>query len=191
MRFVLLRHATTEWNLLGKIQGHTDTELAAQGRKEARALAEQIAGLRVHAVVSSDLQRATRTARIIARRLKIPDERFEVTAGLRECAFGSIEGLTRAEAGARHGASVEEMFDDLLSYDFRPFGGECAAAVLQRHLRTLRVYSARYRDMCIALVGHGRGLNTLLEYLGHAPTLERNEYRIIDHEPVMLAHAAR
>jgi broad specificity phosphatase PhoE len=89
---LLARHGETDWNRDGRWQGHSDTPLNEEGRRQARELAEQLDG--VDAVYSSDLARARETAEIVAERLGLdvhPDPR------LRERGFGAWEGLNSAE----------------------------------------------------------------------------------------------
>ena len=67
-RVIVVRHGETEWNAAARIQGHLDSELTAEGREQARAIAARLARERVDALVSSDLGRAAETARTIAQR---------------------------------------------------------------------------------------------------------------------------
>ena len=89
---LLVRHGETDWNRLGRWQGHSDTPLNARGREQARELAPQLDGVDV--VYSSDLARARETAEILAEELGA-DVRLD--ARLRERGFGAWEGLTAAE----------------------------------------------------------------------------------------------
>ena len=41
-------------------------------------------------------------------------------------------------------------------------------------------FQKRSAEKSFLLVGHGRGLNTLLYALGEPPTLQRGEYRALD-----------
>ena len=96
----LARHGETDWNAERRWQGHTDTFLNERGRAQARELAERARALGITALGSSDLERARRTAHIVAEALGglpvlAPDER------LRERGFGGFEGLTAAECEAR------------------------------------------------------------------------------------------
>ncbi|ANY68887.1 phosphoglycerate kinase [Paenibacillus sp. BIHB 4019] len=99
----LVRHGNTDWNKLGKIQGQTDIPLNERGVAQAVALANRLSEDQKlwDAVISSDLQRARETARIVADKLGIPllapDER------LRERFYGDIEGTTEQERIARWG----------------------------------------------------------------------------------------
>jgi len=98
-----IRHGQTEWNRLGKIQGVIDTPLSEEGIIQAQLLADRLAREKQYewqGIVSSDLQRASKTAAIIADRLGVP---MCTDARLRERSFGDAEGTTAAERLARWG----------------------------------------------------------------------------------------
>jgi broad specificity phosphatase PhoE len=97
-RILLARHGETEWNRLGRWQGHADPPLNDLGRRQAEILAEQLAGDTVSAVYSSDLRRARETARIVAERIGLP---VTEDSALREIDVGSWSGLTRDEVRER------------------------------------------------------------------------------------------
>lgn len=61
-QIILISHALTQWNIEGKIQGHTDVPLHPFGKKMAGWLADQLVSETIHAVYSSDLKRAYQTA---------------------------------------------------------------------------------------------------------------------------------
>jgi broad specificity phosphatase PhoE len=61
----LVRHGQTRLNAAGLLRGHIDTPLDEVGRREARALADMFAGLRLGAIVGSPLARAQATAATI------------------------------------------------------------------------------------------------------------------------------
>ncbi len=99
-RILLARHGETEWNALGRLQGHTDIPLNEAGRAQARALADRVAAEGLGAVVTSDLARARETGEIVAVALGLGAPAIE--PALRERRFGVFEGLTRDECAARH-----------------------------------------------------------------------------------------
>lgn len=89
---------TSEWNLLGKWQGQTDTLLAPEGELQAQRTGQMLSemGVRFDAVRCSDLKRAQRTAILLAAacgvtNTVIPDVR------LRECSLGIFEGKHKDE----------------------------------------------------------------------------------------------
>ena len=78
----------------GPLQGHTDQPLNDYGRKQARALADRLAGNDIAAIYTSDLSRARETAEILAERLALP---VVADPDLRERNWGNWEGLTGTE----------------------------------------------------------------------------------------------
>lgn len=76
--------------------GQLDLPLTETGRREAEALAQRLAGVRIDRIVSSPMQRALETAQAIAAGRPI-----EVDERLRERNYGRWEGLTYAEIDAR------------------------------------------------------------------------------------------
>jgi broad specificity phosphatase PhoE len=87
---LLARHGQTDDNLEPiRVQGFTDTPLNEVGRRQARELAERVAGMGVASLWSSDLSRARETAEIVGERIGLqprPDAR------LREGYRGEWEG---------------------------------------------------------------------------------------------------
>ena len=61
-KIFLVRHGETAWSLAGKHTGLTDISLTERGETEARALRSTLAQLHPRAVLTSPLQRASRTA---------------------------------------------------------------------------------------------------------------------------------
>jgi broad specificity phosphatase PhoE len=93
---LLARHGETDWNAAGRWQGHSDTALNDEGRRQARSLAQTLG--RVDVVYSSDLARARETAELVTERLALP---IRLDVRLRERGFGVWEGLTADEIEAR------------------------------------------------------------------------------------------
>ena len=69
-RLILVRHGETTWNDAQRFQGHTDVPLSAHGWRQSERLAERFANESIAAIYSSDLARASDTARVIARHLR-------------------------------------------------------------------------------------------------------------------------
>jgi probable phosphoglycerate mutase len=97
---VLVRHGESEWNAVGRWQGHSDIGLAPLGRRQAAATAAFVARYEpdVHMVVSSDLERVTQTAEPAARALGLP---LRIDRRLREIDVGWWSGLTTEQIKAR------------------------------------------------------------------------------------------
>ena len=98
LRLLLIRHGETMWNLDGRYQGHSDTQLSLHGEAQARALANRFSASDVVSVVASPLLRAQATAQIIAARLNLP---VTTDNRLMEIAYGQWEGLQQPEVKQR------------------------------------------------------------------------------------------
>ena len=104
-RILLVRHGESLWNADGRWQGQADPPLSDRGRDQAASAAGAIGT--VHAIVTSDLERAAHTGAIIARHLAI--EPVVTEPRLRERDAGPLSGLTRPE--------IHEAFPGLLPDD--------------------------------------------------------------------------
>ncbi len=122
--FALLRHAPTEWNASGRLQGLTDTRLSREGETTARGwrLPPPADGWKR---VSSPLQRARRTAELLR-----PSAPVGVDSALREMSFGVWEGRTLAGLRATGGAAFAAA--EAAGLDFQPPGGESPRAAIAR-----------------------------------------------------------
>jgi broad specificity phosphatase PhoE len=137
---LLVRHGETDWNASGRLQGHTDTPLNAHGRRQAKALADRLAGDGIAAVYASDLARARETAEILGERLGLP---VVVDADLREKNWGNWEGLTGAER-------------ERIEYE-----GETTAEHAERVLHAVRRIAERHPGQRIVIVTHGGSLRRI------------------------------
>ncbi len=98
-RLVLVRHGQTEWNSVGRAQGHADISLDAIGHAQAAAAAPYLAALAPVRLWSSDLARAQETAAYVAEAAGLP---IETDPRLREYDVGVRSGLTVAEFEERY-----------------------------------------------------------------------------------------
>lgn len=92
MRYLsLIRHAVTDWNQQGRVQGHSDVPLSAEGRQQARALRRRFVG-EPGVLYTSPLSRARATAALGFPQLEPIED-----ARLKELHFGAFEGQTLHE----------------------------------------------------------------------------------------------
>ena len=150
---LLVRHGETDWNAVGRLQGHTDRPLSDHGRKQARRLAAELDGEEFDAVYASDLARARETAEIVAERLHLP---VLLDPDLREKDWGNWEGLT----------STERFGIELV--------GESTEQHQKRMLRALGRIAAKHPYGRVLVVTHGGSMRRVqTEALGFAlPVVE-------------------
>lgn len=137
---VFIRHGETDWNAAGRLQGHTDRPLNEYGRRQAREVAERLAGDGVGVVYASDLARARETAEIIAARLGLE---VVLDPDLREKNWGNWEGLTA---------------DERLHVEFE---GESTEEHRERMLRAVERIVAAHPEERVVVVTHGGSLRRI------------------------------
>jgi broad specificity phosphatase PhoE len=185
---LLIRHGETTSNAEGRIQGHLDVPLSDPGRGQARRLAVRLSRIwseddpavfpvpRPCAIFTSDLSRASETARILRQEAAtlgaLP---FTETPLLRERGFGEWEGLTSADIRARYSDGAP-----LWTAPQNPPGSETWAEVGERmenafgyirtHLPSVSPSAKRPLTRSVIVVGHGGSLRMLLAHaLGLGP----------------------
>lgn len=122
-RLVLVRHAESEWNAQGRLQGQGGTGLSNLGHRQAAALSLYLQQRfpRVDLVVASDLQRVTETAAPWLARVGLD---VRVDKQWREIDVGTWSGLTWAEVQAQDPRRYAAWRD---GSDVRRGGGETFA----------------------------------------------------------------
>jgi probable phosphoglycerate mutase len=187
MRPILLaRHGETNWNALGKLQGHTDIALNDTGRDQARALAAGLGDAGITAVVTSDLSRARETGAIIAAALGLAAP--EIDPELRERRFGVFEGLTRAECETQHPAA----WRDWVAQTGAPPGAEPLGDAAQRLARALARIAAADSG-AVLVVSHGGVMRLwLMNVLGTTvPLVANGATFLVEHHPSGVRARAR
>src|SRR5262245_63847426 len=92
----LVRHGETRENAARIVQ-LPDVPLSRDGLAQAQQVARRLAGLRITRVLSSDLERAVMTARVIA---EVTGAALTLELLLRERDFGDVRGTPYAELPA-------------------------------------------------------------------------------------------
>lgn len=100
----LARHGETDWNKNNKWQGQTNVALNENGIMQAEKLADSLGRVRIDKIYSSDLDRAYKTAKIVADHLGIKS--ISTDSRLRERNLGKVEGLTTSEIESLTGVKV-------------------------------------------------------------------------------------
>jgi broad specificity phosphatase PhoE len=153
---LLLRHGQTPLSVQKRYAGRSDVPLTETGVAQAAAAAKRLASAGIGVIVSSPLQRATRTAQEVAEVTGVPVVTDE---GFRETDFGAWEGLTFAEVRQKWPA---EMTAWLADSAVAPPGGESLAEVSVRVTEALhRVVAGRDRQT-ILIVSHVTPIKTLV-----------------------------
>ena len=154
MKLYVARHGETAWNAENKICGRTDLPLTDRGIRQAKALAENMAGIPIERIIASPMIRAQQTAAAVSEVLGIP---VQTDARLIEQNFGIFEGKDRKDPGY---LANKRMFA------YRYPGGESQMDVAYRVYGLIEELKKMYPDESILLVCHGgvcRSVRTYFE----------------------------
>ncbi len=169
--FYIVRHGQTNWNILGRTQGHGNSDLTKKGLEQAKELADAIVDYPIDYIYSSDLGRAVQTAQIIANKLNLDVKK---TSALREMGFGIWEGLLIEEIKRDH-------LDTYNTWRNKPHlvnieGGENLHIIKERTDKFIKELNKKYDNKHIVLVSHSVTVRAmLLSFLGSSM---QNIYRI-------------
>lgn len=154
---ILVRHGETLWNKESRFQGSADIELSPEGVKQAKRLAERFADFKLDMIYASDLQRAAKTADIVAKQHRI---NINTEARLREANFGVWEGLTFNEIKKQDGEKLDTWLEDPVTV--HPPEGETFEEVQKRAKEGLNEIKNEHEDEQILVVAHGGTIRALL-----------------------------
>ena len=161
---IIIRHGETEWNRVGRIQGHTDSALTTDGIAQAEACAVRLKDDEIHRVISSDLGRAQHTATLLNAHLQRP---VQYHAALRERCFGIAEGSTYAELETTY----PELFSRVHEVDqhYAVDGAESRAMFHQRVVDAVETIAAEHVGQRVLMVTHGGVLAAIHRWLHQLP----------------------
>lgn len=157
LHILLLRHAQTDANAAGILQGHLPTPLNPLGRAQAKRLAERLQRYEppIGRLLSSDLPRAIETAEPISVALGIP---VEIESAWRERSYGRLEGIDPDQREVLRRSANDEAL-----------GAEPVVHLERRLAAALRTVTDAYdtvdRSRAVAVVTHGGVIRRILRML--------------------------
>lgn len=147
MRLFIIRHAETDNNQKGIIQGKMNTNISKKGRKQAEKISRKLAKYEIDVVYCSDLKRCRQTIRPY---LTMKKTKIHYTMDLRERNYGVFEGKSFKELRKW----VEEN-GYAGRFDFRVKGGESFLDVKKRARIFLKELFRREKGKNVLIVTHG------------------------------------
>lgn len=142
-KLYMIRHGKTDWNLKHLVQGSVDIPLNEEGINEAKSVAVKIDLSKIDVCISSPLQRASETAKIIIQN-KLPIIYDDL---LKERNFGDFEGTE----------ATLEMINKHWDYKLNNKEGniESIRECLDRAKQVLEKIKTEYPNKNVLLVSHG------------------------------------
>ncbi len=143
MRLIITRHGETEENKAGIIQGHLPGHLSATGIKQAEKVALRLKDEKIDFIYSSDLARASDTAKKIAKfHSDIP---IKFIKDLREKFLGEWQGKSKKELGFTNNTSIVKFF---------PKDGETSEELFNRASNFLHNILSKHPDDTVLFTAH-------------------------------------
>ena len=159
-----VRHGESTWNASGFVQGQANGPvLTRKGRTEAADIAGRLAGARITALYTSDLQRARETAEIVGRALRMTPQS---DPALRERNFGRAQGRPHGELPST--ASGIEI-DRVVDADARPAEGESLTELYERVATFIDELEMRAPEGDVLVVTHGGVIRVAQAYCNGIP----------------------
>jgi broad specificity phosphatase PhoE len=179
-----LRHGLTELNRSKRTGGRTDAPLLDIGREQAEEARRNFDGTPIDLVISSSLQRAVETARIVT---GWPVEKMIIDDLVIERNFGRMEGMSRDEIRVRFPDVIYVPIGDV-KYSLNPPGGESFEALrarartfLEKTLGThrgRRLLVSSHQNIMQQVHGELRGIDPFAALKHDIVNLELNEFHL-------------
>lgn len=150
-----VRHGQSQANADRTVAGQSDSPLTGLGQSQARTAGEWALnqGLKFDVIISSDLERARRTAEIIAKTIDFPADKIRYSVDLRERNCGKFEGK-----------SIDHYHETPESVSVKEYDVESLEALHERATRILNTTINNYPDKTILIVSHS-GIGKMLRLI--------------------------
>lgn len=160
----IVRHGETEWNVAMRLQGMQDSNLTHKGIEQASLTAKALQKKSFDKLISSDLERAIKTAEILNEYHNLPIVKNTV---LRERNFGIMEGLTREIIMAEHPETYEGYMQRKDTYQIPE--GESLVEFYARVTEGINAIVKANEGKQLLLVSHGGVLDCMIRMIFDYP----------------------
>lgn len=148
-----IRHGVTAWNKEGRMQGSIDIPLDEEGIQMAIKLGNRLKTMSWTTIFSSPLQRAERTAKLIAQQNRL--ENIMIDNRLKEIGEGQRAGTTEEERVQKWGIGWRNC----------SLGVESDEGVVIRGLSFIEEITRNYPNEHVLVVSHGSFIKKIIEQL--------------------------
>ena len=157
MKLYVVRHGETIWNAENRVQGISDIPLTDKGRLDATLLKDLVKEINVDVVISSPLERAIETAKILT------DGKMPINTDDR---------IKERDWGMNEGANIDEVdrwdcWDVILNTKVQNI--ESIQDFMYRVSSFLEDIKVRYKDKKVLLVTHSAVIRVIHYLLGTIP----------------------
>jgi probable phosphomutase (TIGR03848 family) len=157
-KFIVVRHARSTANAQGILAGRMpNVHLDEIGLKQAQELGENLAGIPVHRVIASPLERTHETIQPLA---SVNSWVVSVEDAFNECDYGDWSGRLLVELSDEPLWKVIQNNPSLVTFP----QGESMTDVYQRATNRLKTLADEYRDETIMIVSHGDVIKMMMAF---------------------------
>lgn len=164
---VIMRHAQSTWNSVGKWTGSTDVDLSNQGINEATEFGQKLAGSDINFDYAyySGQKRSKQTLDIVLKSANQANVPNESSTALNERDYGIYTGMDKNKIKETIGEDAYQKLSR--SWDSQVEGGESLKDVYQRTVPFyLRIILPRLmHGQNVLVVAHGNSLRSLMKYI--------------------------
>ncbi len=172
---IAIRHGETEWNKVGKQQGHLNSDLSGLGILQAKAMAGELVKFQIDHFYSSDLGRAVQTSSIISETIGLE---FISDKRLRERNLGILQGLTKREFEEKHPDDSARMKSN--DPDYRIPDGESIHDRFRRTVSCIEDLSRQHSGKTILVVAHGGVLMSFIHKALDIPLTSKRNFSLFN-----------
>jgi broad specificity phosphatase PhoE len=152
-KIILVRHGVSQWNddsENDRYNGLTDIALSENGIEQVKQMANYLKNEKISAFYSSPLQRAVKTAQIVAE--KHSDKQINILPELVEINFGDWESFTRKQLAQKYGSEYEKWKENPAK--ITPPKGENGISVKERALPKILELVQNHVNQTIFIAAH-------------------------------------
>lgn len=172
MRLVLVRHGETEENTQHRLTSILPGKLTSRGIEQAQQLAQELSSDHFDVIYTSDLERAKKTAEIIA--VGHANTPFIVTQALRERDVGEHVGKLHSEVPLDRPRNVVNITHVLCKE------GESLNALYNRIKTFLEELRRKHKNQTVLVVTHNGVMRALFSIVEGKSAKEIVEYGVVE-----------
>ena len=183
LKLYIVRHGETEWNLIKKFQGQSDSPLTENGIKIMKDTGNKLKNIIFSRVYTSELGRAVKSAEIILNKnINYKNDKIEIKkmSELNEVYFGLWQGLSHEEVFEKYPEEAENYFHNVKRYNAENIKAEKLKDALDRFLRGMKKILKNHKSGNILIVTHGTVLEMFINSVGNKDLLEINERKLVN-----------
>ncbi len=156
-RFYVTRHGQTEWNLVGRAQGHLNSPLTDLGKRQAAKLGERLKDAKIDVAYCSTTGRTLQTSQIV-----LADRAIEIVQRdqLRELNFGDWEGKSWQEIEQLNPEQLYNLWKDPANY--QPDNGEKILELVDRITAEFERIGEKHKGETVFVTVHGGVVKALM-----------------------------